>query len=875
MDQPIVPSHRPAIKKDTSNDSIETSLPKLPSTRPTRKVDVGDIKSTLIEPPSIPSTRPTRSISPSGSLSSEDPVPAELPKLPTHRPVNQKQHDPELPKVPSSRPKTLVSDNGSSDMLPVTPSSRPSRKVISPSIDEKHVTSVEPTELTKEPLEMTNFTPVDNTNATNQPIESLKQPETESEVVEETEQPDVKDMRSSTEGIIEPTSTTKEEEEISSETVEELEDKLENIVVAPSNEGDLSTEESFKPIDTVKEPVEEPSQSVEEPLQSVEESLQSVEEPLQSVEEPLQSVEEPLQPAEEPLQLAEEPLQPAEEPLEPVKESESEQLSQPIEANDSTEQPSQLSESAISVEQPVRAEQPPSDELTNITDSSDEPAKQELNQEFAAPLIPKTRPNLSKEPSIPSTRPSRKPSAEKSLPLPQIPPTRPSKIVSTNSSLPTIPPTRPIKRSSISEEREPLSRPKSLSINSMVSESMDPEEPKTPGYNLLLDVYSEESPEKNKTTSIVENPTVTNVNQEQQQQQQEPKKETSVELPTQSIKPKKIPPPKVPKKPSSKIAEFQQMLAQRQQEDVANFRPKPFVRTTPRAVASNDDNEEGKEGEGDGEEGKSSKEEPVTRKVGKLNSMFTQNLNGMLGVGLPGMVMPGMLMQSKQESSQKEEEEEGEGEGEGEEKVEQVKDLRRGRAKGPRGRKLPNSVKSKLVVDDESLGNVRKYQIFTGELWNVNFGKKKELVNEPVIETEAKPVINEEEKEKLIDEEKVSPVETPVESSMEAPVKVPVETPVDIPSESSVETPVETSESPVIESSVDIPSESPVETPVETPESPVETAIGSTVHVSSEIPIDEDQAQGEAEEESPEASIIDQYVTSDEADTEPVKETEL
>lgn len=124
-----------------------------------------------------------------------------------------------------------------------------------------------------------------------------------------------------------------------------------------------------------------------------------------------------------------------------------------------------------------------------------------------------------------------------------------------------------------------------------------------------------------------------------------------------STKPKpkstKAPPPPVPKKPSSKIAAFQEML-KRNQEQERQQQSQSFQRSE--RSDSNDSTD---------------------------RSKFKQNLNGLFalpGMARPGAPMPGMFKQEESESKNDEEETE-------DEPKEVKQDVRRSRAKGPRGKR--------------------------------------------------------------------------------------------------------------------------------------------------------------------------------------------
>ncbi|KAH3663462.1 hypothetical protein OGATHE_004211, partial [Ogataea polymorpha] len=76
--------------------------------------------------------------------------------------------------------------------------------------------------------------------------------------------------------------------------------------------------------------------------------------------------------------------------------------------------------------------------------------------------------------------------------------------------------------------------------------------------------------------------------------------------------------PVVPKKPSSKIAAFQQMLAERQQQDMGFFKPKPPVPTKRPTRKNTEDAEE------------------------QQHSVPAAAPKPMMGFPLPGMAFPGM-----------------------------------------------------------------------------------------------------------------------------------------------------------------------------------------------------------------------------------------
>lgn len=161
----------------------------------------------------------------------------------------------------------------------------------------------------------------------------------------------------------------------------------------------------------------------------------------------------------------------------------------------------------------------------------------------------------------------------------------------------------------------------------------------------------------------------------------------------------KKPPPRVPKKPSSKIAAFQQMLSQQQQSDLSSFKGPSIPARRPNSNVSSEADDD--------------RPKPPSR----VNSKFSDNLNGLFatnpvsqtgGFPLPGMVDPMAAIRAMKESKKQDVEDEA-----NEAKV----DIRRGRGRGPKGRKLPSKVKEEVKINDETLGN-RVIQIF--DLWSIN-----------------------------------------------------------------------------------------------------------------------------------------------------------
>ncbi|KAF6009949.1 hypothetical protein HII12_003495 [Brettanomyces bruxellensis] len=186
--------------------------------------------------------------------------------------------------------------------------------------------------------------------------------------------------------------------------------------------------------------------------------------------------------------------------------------------------------------------------------------------------------------------------------------------------------------------------------------------------------------------------------------------EISLEKKVQPPKPKKKR-PMVPKKPSSKIAQFQAMLQQQQEHDLGflNKRAPVLPSHRPRkhdlASASYDNHEPEKD---------ASREQFSS----KLNGMFGMKMNG---IPLPGMVLPEVKSQmpvSRSDSGKKEP------------SKPQSRQLgARRRARAPRGRRLPKSVGNVVEVNDETLGTKTKFTVFAEDSWKMDF-EDPEMKNE-------------------------------------------------------------------------------------------------------------------------------------------------
>jgi hypothetical protein len=205
-------------------------------------------------------------------------------------------------------------------------------------------------------------------------------------------------------------------------------------------------------------------------------------------------------------------------------------------------------------------------------------------------------------------------------------------------------------------------------------------------------------------------------------------------------------PPPVPKKPSSKIAAFQEMLQKQQQADMGLFvKHKPTIprtRPTPKHTIERSSTPDSTD---DGE-GKA-----PTPDVDRSQSQFAQSLNGMIGVGLPGMAFGGNPF-----AAMKQARESGASDGEGDladdkNEKSKVQDIRRSRARGPRGRKLPGEVNKSVEINDGTLGN--KFSIVSCELWELDMSVSKPVEQE-FIESSVDEATGVEETEKAEEAEK-------------------------------------------------------------------------------------------------------------------------
>ncbi|AJR48529.1 Aim21p [Saccharomyces cerevisiae YJM1387] len=170
-----------------------------------------------------------------------------------------------------------------------------------------------------------------------------------------------------------------------------------------------------------------------------------------------------------------------------------------------------------------------------------------------------------------------------------------------------------------------------------------------------------------------------------------------------SERPKRRAPPPVPKKPSSRIAAFQEMLQKQQQQDLHN-NGNSSATTASADIA------------------KKHTDSSITSDTTKAD--FTSKLNGLFA--LPGMVNPGQLPPSLEKKLSSPDTESKLGpQDQSQAKTGPLGGTRRGR--GPRGRKLPSKVASVEKIEEDD--NTNKIEIFNN--WNVSssFSKEKVLID--------------------------------------------------------------------------------------------------------------------------------------------------
>jgi hypothetical protein len=239
-------------------------------------------------------------------------------------------------------------------------------------------------------------------------------------------------------------------------------------------------------------------------------------------------------------------------------------------------------------------------------------------------------------------------------------------------------------------------------------------------------------------------PKLSDSNKEANETPQVPAQRPASQVSTDNLSVNKKAPPRVPKKPSSRIAQFQEMLEKQQKADLGLLHPQLAIsRANVDLDVSKEDN--------NNSDGSNIKTVP---KINKLQSNFAQSLNGMIGMGLPiafGANPYEAIKQAKAKAIIDEKPESTIDEASEQKKV-QANDIRRGRAKGPRGRKLPGEVKKTVEINNTTLGNT--FSIIVKDLWSLD-------LNAPVIEgklEEIKP--SEDEDDQLFDADQMDEDET-------------------------------------------------------------------------------------------------------------------
>lgn len=294
------------------------------------------------------------------------------------------------------------------------------------------------------------------------------------------------------------------------------------------------------------------------------------------------------------------------------------------------------------------------------------------------------------------------------------------------TSRPKIPISRPKIQSSVSSESKSDStaedRNLTIDTNSEIIENTNSTDPKTPAYSTLIDSYNVQATPRSTTApellSAGSTDSRTDSTSEISTAPLDSVSSKPIENSTESeIITQKKAPPKVPKKPSSKIAAFQQMLAQQQQQDLGLKKIKPFPKPAPKPVLSRSSTEEADSAtkeinEAPEESDPTQSETSKPKKLTTARSRFAKNLDGMIGMGFPGMAFGGLPPVISPPNNNTNE---STGE-ESEKPVKRISDIRLSRARGPRGRKLPDQVKKAVVVDDESLGK-KKYSIKVFDVW--------------------------------------------------------------------------------------------------------------------------------------------------------------
>ncbi|ANZ76719.1 BA75_03372T0 [Komagataella pastoris] len=158
------------------------------------------------------------------------------------------------------------------------------------------------------------------------------------------------------------------------------------------------------------------------------------------------------------------------------------------------------------------------------------------------------------------------------------------------------------------------------------------------------------------------------------------------------------------KKPSSKIAAFQQMFENRQQNTNASLRSEKNFEHPPKATAT------------DHNQPKPFEQAYAHAKDANLNAQFIKNLNGMIGMALPGMVVPGVSTESSVDMEAPESESKHDYAGSSFSEVLPLKNTLTGRIKGPRGKRLPRNVTEPFEKPKSC------FELFIEDIWQLTTG---------------------------------------------------------------------------------------------------------------------------------------------------------
>ncbi|KAK6459462.1 uncharacterized protein RJT20DRAFT_132594 [Scheffersomyces xylosifermentans] len=258
-----------------------------------------------------------------------------------------------------------------------------------------------------------------------------------------------------------------------------------------------------------------------------------------------------------------------------------------------------------------------------------------------------------------------------------------SSIPSENELTPHIP-SRPRKKEDSAEGKD--------EIETATSESVSPIIPAIPSRPRKVVVHNGNTPENSDIANQDSVQVIAKLEESKEVVKEKPhipvrpKKKFSVPSSEDEAAKPKAPPPK-PKKLGSRIAAFQQMLSQEPQV------PSPSSsRDIPTASSS------------DG-----------SKKLSSDKIKFAENLRGMMGKGvaLPGMANP--LMFKRAVKTEEEDEEAADKPCEGS-AAEPISSGASRRTKGPKGKRLPKSLKEPTTIETDS-----RFMIVSHDLWEVSF----------------------------------------------------------------------------------------------------------------------------------------------------------